>query len=143
MTQQSTEPKIGDKMPDGTVYAGISPDTSKPMYTTPADAPMTMTTGQASQYAEGLNSRAAHGHKDWDIPSKAELKVLFNNRAAIGGFDESSKDPGDPQRSNKARPGWYWAKYGPRDHGDALRFRDGLERAIDDCDRLSVRCVRR
>src|SRR4051812_25965700 len=25
----------GDKMPDGTVYAGVSPDTRKPMYTTP------------------------------------------------------------------------------------------------------------
>src|ERR1039458_10259614 len=33
------EPKIGDKMPDGTVLAGISPDTNKPMYATPADAP--------------------------------------------------------------------------------------------------------
>lgn len=30
--------RIGDRMPDGTVYAGISPDTSKPMYTTPAYA---------------------------------------------------------------------------------------------------------
>src|SRR5260370_41766213 len=39
---QSTEPKIGDRMPDGTVYAGISPDSGKAMYATPTDAPLTM-----------------------------------------------------------------------------------------------------
>jgi hypothetical protein len=29
-------------MPDGTVYAGVSPDTGQPMYTTFDDAPSTM-----------------------------------------------------------------------------------------------------
>jgi hypothetical protein len=37
------QPKIGGKLPDGTVFAGISPDTNKPMYTTPEDASLTMT----------------------------------------------------------------------------------------------------
>ena len=32
-------PRIGDTMSDGTIYAGISPETGKPIYTTPADAP--------------------------------------------------------------------------------------------------------
>jgi hypothetical protein len=32
MTQKFFEPKIGDKLPDGTTYAGISPDTGKRMY---------------------------------------------------------------------------------------------------------------
>src|SRR5690349_10563178 len=36
-------PKPGDRMADGTVYAGISPDTHQPMYTTPEDAPLTYT----------------------------------------------------------------------------------------------------
>jgi hypothetical protein len=27
--------RIGDIIPDGTIYAGISPDTNKPMYATP------------------------------------------------------------------------------------------------------------
>src|SRR5207302_7723214 len=31
--------RIGDRMPDGTVYAGVSPHTGRPMYTTPGDAP--------------------------------------------------------------------------------------------------------
>src|SRR5438128_1884955 len=33
----------GDRMPDGTVYAGISPDTHERMYTTSSDAPLTYT----------------------------------------------------------------------------------------------------
>src|SRR5713101_9753590 len=44
---ERTEPRIGDRMVDGTVYAGISPDTNKPMYTTPNDAPLTHTFNQA------------------------------------------------------------------------------------------------
>jgi hypothetical protein len=73
-------------MPDGTVYAGISPHTSKAMYATPADAPLTMAFTDAKEYAAKLD---AHGHKDWHVPTKAALNVLFNNRAAIGGFDVS------------------------------------------------------
>src|SRR5947209_20375880 len=43
------ELKPGDRMPDGTVYAGISPDKHQPMYTTPADAPLTYTFNQAKE----------------------------------------------------------------------------------------------
>ena len=64
------EPKVGDKMPDGTVLAGISPDTNKPMYATPADASLMMTFNEATEYAAKLD---AHGHKDWRVPTKAEL----------------------------------------------------------------------
>src|SRR5437762_3304433 len=39
----AAELKPGDKMPDGTIYAGISPDTHEPMYTRPSDAPLTYT----------------------------------------------------------------------------------------------------
>jgi hypothetical protein len=42
-------PAPGDKMPDGTLFAGISPDSSKPMYTTPADASQTMTFNEAQK----------------------------------------------------------------------------------------------
>ena len=83
-------PRVGDKMPDGSVYAGISPDTNKPMYATPADAPLTYTFNQAQKYAARFD---AHGHADWRVPTKSELNVLYNNRAAIGGFDISGSDP--------------------------------------------------
>jgi hypothetical protein len=85
-----------DVMPDGTVFAGISPDTNKPMYATPADASLTMKFNEAQEYATKLD---AHGHRDWRVPTKSELNVLFNNRAAIGGFDVSGSGPA----------GWYWS----------------------------------
>lgn len=32
--------KPGTIVPDGSIYAGVSPDTGKPIYTTPKDAPL-------------------------------------------------------------------------------------------------------
>ena len=37
MTQKPTDPEIGDKMRDGTILAGVSPDTGKPMFISPDD----------------------------------------------------------------------------------------------------------
>jgi hypothetical protein len=125
----STTPQIGDKMPDGTVYAGISPDTGEAMYATPGDEPLTYTFNQAQKYAEKLD---AHGHKDWRVPTKAELNVLFQNRAAIGGFNIS----GNPSE------GWYLASsQGDGKGAWGQRFSDGRQHYLEDYD-SSLRCVR-
>ena len=99
-----TEPKIGDNavprigavMPDGTIYAGVSPDTGQRMYAAAADVPLALTFNEAADYAAGLH---VHGHQDWRVPTKDELNVLFNNRAAIGGFNVTGSD----------LYGWYWS----------------------------------
>ena len=91
--------KIGGRMPDGTVYAGISPDTHKPMYTTPADAPISNIDHSFNMAAKYSSRLDAHGHNDWRMPTINELDVLFNNRAAIGGFNETSLDSAS----------WYWS----------------------------------
>jgi hypothetical protein len=91
----AAEQNIGAKMPDGTVYAGISPETKQPMYAAPADVGLTMTFKMAKEYAAMLD---AHGHKDWRVPTKKELNVLFNNRALLRGFNSGSH----PAR-------WYWS----------------------------------
>jgi len=124
------EPKVGDTMPDGTVFAGISPDTNKPMYATPADATLTMTFRQAQEYAAKLD---AHGHKDWHVPTKAELNVLFNNRAAIRAFDINGSNPAD----------WYWSA-SPNGKWGAWcqRLSDGAQRNYAKLYHLSVRPVR-
>lgn len=83
-------------MPDGTVYAGMSPDTGKAMYATPADAPQTHTFNQARVIAKNLD---AHGYKDWRVPTKGKLNVPFQNRDAIGGFNETG-----PYLTH-----WYWS----------------------------------
>jgi uncharacterized protein DUF1566 len=121
---------IGDKMPDGTVFAGVSPDTGKPMYTTPSDAPQPMKWKEAMDYAEKLD---AHGHQDWRLPTKGELAALFNSRAAIGGFNVTGSDP----------VGWYWSgTQGYEWHAWDQRFSDGDQTTYNKDHRSSVRCVR-
>jgi hypothetical protein len=125
--------KPGHKMPDGTIYLGTSPDAGKPMYAMPADAPLTMTFNKAAEYAKTVNSQKACGHDDWRLPTKNELDVLFNNRAAIGGFDLRGSDPA----------GWYWSAT-PYDiwHPWCQRFSDGARSNFYKKDRSSVRLVR-
>jgi uncharacterized protein DUF1566 len=130
LNMASATPKIGDKMYDGTIYAGVSPDTGKPMYATPADARLAMTSGEAKKYAAKLR---AHGHRDWRLPTQGELGTLFNNCAAIGGFDASGLYPA----------GWYWSSsLIGRWHAWAQRFSDGYQNYGNKVSHTSVRCVR-
>jgi len=130
MMRAEAMPQIGDKMPDGTVYAGLSPDTNKPMYTTPADAPLTYNFNQAQKYAAKL---AAHGHQDWRVPTKGELNVLFQNRAAIGGFNETCA----------GGAGWYWSSSQVNNFvAWDQRFTDGTQYNGGKVNASSLRCVR-
>jgi hypothetical protein len=134
MTQEtSTTPAIGDQMPDGTIYAGESPDTGKAIYTTQADAPLTTKWKQAMQYASKLD---AHGHQDWRVPTKGELNVLWENRnkgALKGTFNESGSHPA----------GWYWSssQYGSN-FAWAQRFSDGDQDYGGKGNDPSLRCIR-
>src|SRR3982751_2499839 len=74
---------VGDTMPDGTVYAGVSPTNGTAMFVTPSDAPLTKYFNEAHDHANRLY---VHGRIDWRVPTHDELQVLFRNRAAIGGF---------------------------------------------------------
>jgi hypothetical protein len=111
------ELKVGDRMPDGTIYAGVSPDSGKRLFAAAADAPRLMAFKDANHYAQTLE---VHGHKDWRLPTREELTNLFNNRAEIGGF---TTKPG----SGNAR--WYWScTEEPRNAPSgawAIDFKDG------------------
>jgi hypothetical protein len=126
-------PKPGDRMADGTVFAGISPDTGKPMYATPKDAPLTMKWKQAMEYAGKLD---AHGHKDWRVPTKRDLKVLFQNRdmgKLRRTFNETGYHPA----------GWYWSSTQYVSvNAWAQRFRDGHQDYDYKNFNSSLRCVR-
>jgi len=124
------DPEVGEAMPDGTVYAGVSPDTGQAMFATPSDAPEPMKWNEALKYAKDLD---AHGHQDWRVPTKDELNVLFNNRAAIGGFNVTGSNPA----------GWYWsASEHLRWNALDQRFSDGVRYNLTKARRSSVRCVR-
>lgn len=124
---------IGDKCSDGAVYAGVSPDSDVPMYTTRADAspPGTYTWTAATEYCADL---VAHGHDDWSVPSIDELSVLYNNRAAIGNFNVSGLFPA----------GWYWSSMESRDYpfASAQRFDGGYSAWGRKSVESSLRCVR-
>jgi hypothetical protein len=78
--------KAGERMPDGSIYAGLSPTTGSPMYTTPADAPHACTFREARRYAFNLD---AHGNRDWRVPTRAEMKALLAMRDVIDGLGSS------------------------------------------------------
>lgn len=80
--------EIGDKMLDGMIFAGISPDTGKALYTLPADESGLMTWQEAMDLAKNKDA-----DKNLRVPTFGELSMLFNSRAAIGGFNESASTP--------------------------------------------------
>lgn len=125
---ENRAPKPGDRMRDGTVYAVVSPDTHRPMYTMPRDAPLRFSFNEAAEYARYLNAEKYLGRDDWRVPTKDELNVLFNNREAIGGFEDA---------------GWYWSST-KGDYYDALtqHFSDGTECWNSKYLDSSLRCVR-
>ena len=114
------------------VYAGISPDTGKAMYTTPSDAPG----GRPYDFDKARAYSAALwecDHKDWRVPTRGELNVLLQNRAAIGGFNETGSHPA----------GWYWSSsLFVTSHAWTQRFSDGSQDIYFRIYVSSLRCVR-
>jgi hypothetical protein len=122
----------GKRMPDGTVYAGISPDTNKNFYTTPEDAPGGYTWGQGIEYCKALSSA---GHHDWRMPTIGELAVQFSNRVEIGGFNETGR--------MQNATGYYWSSLQVTDDAAwAQSFKDGFHESPTKDQNSSLRCVR-
>ena len=128
-----SEPQAGDRMADGTIYAGISPDTGMKMYATAADASLTMKWKKAMDYAAGLD---AHGHQDWRVPSKGELNLLWENRdkgALKGTFNVTGSFPA----------GWYWSSTQTgTNFAWGQRFSDGIQNWYGQNVESFLRCVR-
>jgi hypothetical protein len=122
----------GNKMPDGTVYAGVSPDTNKQLYTTPEDAPGAYTWNEAIEYCKALSTAS---HHDWRMPTIGELAVQFNNRADIGGFNETGR--------MQNATGYYWSSLQVGDDAAwAQSFKDGFHENPSKDLESSLRCVR-
>ncbi|MCE9506807.1 MAG: DUF1566 domain-containing protein [Alphaproteobacteria bacterium] len=138
MTEENAKQKIGDRMEDGTIYAGISPDTNQPMYAAPVDASMSMDFNAAAKYAKDLD---IGGKRDFRVPTKAELNVLYQNRekgALKGTFNLINC-----LIDRRAPTDYYWSSE-LTGYGDACvqRFCSGSQGISDMESVLSVRCVR-
>lgn len=124
----SGAPEPGERMPDGTVYVGYSPDSGRPMYAMPGDAPQLMKWSEAASYAAGVN---AHGYKDWHVPTPEELNDLYENRhrgALKDTFNESGAFPA----------GWYWSS---REHNDLTAFQQNFAAGRSDWNFKDSRCA--
>jgi hypothetical protein len=122
----------GGTQPDGTIYAGVSPDTDRPLYTTPRDASAPMPWSRALHYCRALS---AHGHHDWRVPSLTELAVLFSHRSDIGGFNETGLIGN--------QPGYYWTSLEVTDATAwGQRFNDGYHDDFSKQRNSLLRCVR-
>lgn len=122
----------GGRQKDGTVYGGVSPDTNKDLFLTPEDAPGVYNWSDAAAYCKALS---AAGHHDWRMPTLGELAVQFNNRADIGGYNETGK--------MKNATGYYWTSLEVgEDEVWAQRFDDGWHEHYNKTEYSSLRCVR-
>jgi hypothetical protein len=66
------------------------------------------------------------------VPTKAELNVLFEHRAAIGGFDLTGSAPA----------GCYWSSSRSVNNAWAQRFSEGPQSGYFRYGHSSLRCVR-
>jgi hypothetical protein len=130
MTENSTELQPGDELPDETIYAGTLD--GRAIYAAPFDSFLEKTFNQAAEFARQMNRETYLGHDDWRVPTKDEMSLLFNNRAAIGEFDASGSYP----------DGWYWSSSVNDYYAWLQCFRDGRQLWDDKALKASVRTVR-
>lgn len=124
------DPSAGQVEADGSIKAGIIPQTGRVLYTTKEDAEAA-TWEQAGAYCQTLN---AHRHKDWRLPNADEIGILYNNQKAIGGFRVAAN----------GHPAWYWTLEEGRPEGFAriIDFGRGMSYVTYKDENHSVRCVR-
>jgi hypothetical protein len=122
----------GGSQKDGTVYGGASPDTNKDLFLTAEDAPGAYAWNDAVAYCKALS---AAGHHDWRVPTLGELALQFNNRADIGGYNQTGR--------MKDATGFYWtsAEVGDEEAW-AQRFNDGWHEHFNKTESSLLRCVR-
>jgi hypothetical protein len=128
--ERIANPEIGQIMPDGTIYAGISKDTGNKLFAMPEDATASMKWKAAMDYAANLEE---HGHSDWRLPTIGDLKLLYNNRSLIGGFRTEDKWYVDSD---------YWSSSCVGNIADGKDFSRGFAISSGISLRHRVRCVR-
>jgi hypothetical protein len=138
--EPEAEPEIGEKMKDGTVFAGISPESGEKMFTTPRSSSLTMSFNEAAEYAVQLNKEKYLGHDDWRVPTKAELRVLFEHQYK-GELKGTFNLLGGPEEGTS---GLYWSSTpgSSRINAECIRFNVGAPELYYKGAHLHLRCVR-
>jgi hypothetical protein len=98
---REAEAKVGDVMRDGSIFAGVLPETGERVLIATKEMPRRGTFNEAAKYAKELD---AHGHNDWRIPTLEELNVIYQNveQGALRNlFNRTVESVGNDY------PGWY------------------------------------
>lgn len=82
-------PKLGEIMPDGTVYVGVSPDTGRAIFAMPHHLPSRMTWTEAQK---AVTEQSFGGYSDWRLPTRNEMEHLFQTKVLSGGIYWSAKE---------------------------------------------------
>ena len=121
--------EVGNLMKDGTIYAGKSPDTGKPMFVTAQDARLAMTFNEAAQYAANVADN--NGVKGFRLPTKNELAVIYKNQDR--GVLRDTFNP----------TAYYWSSNSRADeYENVVSFMDGRAPGVEKIYPNAVRCVR-
>jgi hypothetical protein len=120
---------VGTIMPDGTLFAGISPTTKRPLYAMPSDLYGIYPLWEGGKRINFAECQRFGGHSDWRLPSIMELRLLWEFQDVIGKFN----------------PGWYWSRsLAPscKKRNVARRFPAGVEKNRYITNPARVRLVR-
>lgn len=143
MTPAKETLELGQKMQDGSIYAGRTVSGFiQQIFAMPTDLSATMTFNEAAEAVEKLNAENALGHNDWQIPSLDSLRILQKNQNEgylKGTFATASSGVCD----------WYWSsKQASSLFGPSLPFKvdicfsDGRKLWNPEYNTLSCRPVR-
>jgi hypothetical protein len=116
-------------MPDGTIFAGFSPDTKKPYFTTKEDVDEFMPFFKARELCMRLTQ---YDNGNWRLPTTNELDDLYAHRSAIGGFNTTSEGVGS----------WHWSSGQRFFTAGMKRFTDGSWYNVGKTVAVNIRCVR-
>jgi len=120
----------GEVMPDGSIYAGISPTVHRPFFIAACSPTGLLDWDNANEHAKNKN---AHGHNDWELPSIEELKDISCRSFAKLAFGKSNKSTG----------ALFWSsEKSPLSGAKHLNMRNKKERMSNRSNKLSVLCVR-
>jgi len=138
-----SELEAGTVMRDGSVYAGISPETGNMLFVMPADAPRLLDFNDTQSRVDAMNKDKVLGHEDWRLPTEKELAVIFANKGKgnlTGTFNEAGVDYRD---TKEEAPGWYRSSgWGGINGTRGTLFKDGVASYFLNKVLTSVRYVR-
>lgn len=97
--------ELGQKLQDGSVFAGLTADGKQQIFAMPTDLDVTVIFNDAAKAVEKLNSKNTLGHNDWQIPALDSLHILQKNQneGSLKGTFKTAYAGGSDY------PDWYWS----------------------------------